>query len=411
MNRYLPPTSLWAATLTLALASADAVEMGPAQIHGSLSGSAAYSDKYNFYGETADAVDYNATELTLNATYRWENGLRAGAQIYAYDIAGYSEILLDWANLDYALYPSLGFRVGRNKLPQGLYNDTQDLDQVRILANLPLGFYPKTYRSILNAYDGLGVYGLLPTGSLGSVEYQVFGGRVDDTGSDTFLVDGIDSEFIDAQEWNIRGVYGAHLSWNTPLDGFRAVASYTLYPNSTMVSSLLLGPGMPPVPANAENLDLTYWVGGLEYTWGNLTLAAEAKWMEMDGISKLPPMMGGDSVFHRDLFFAYLSASYQVTERIGLAAYYGYEDDNHGGSEPADLDITEDWCAAISYSVTDWWILKFEAHWMDGIGILYSVPDENTLPVQLPPGAVPPPGFRTQNDDWLYFVLKTTLSF
>ena len=306
---------------------------------------------------------------------------------------------------------TMGLRGGRNKLPQGLYNDTQDLDQVRIFANLPLGFYPKTYRSILNAYDGLGIYRNVSAGAGGSFDYQVFGGRVDDTGSDTFLVDGIDSEFIDAQGWNIRGVWGAHLTWNTPLAGLKAVCSYTLYPNSTMSSSLVLNPMLPPVPANAESLDLTYWVGGLEYTWGDLTLAAEAKWMEMDGISKMPPMMGGDSPFHRDLFFAYLSAAYQVTDRLGLGAYYGYEDDNDGGHEIADLDVTQDWCAAVSYNLTSWWILKFETHWLDGVGILYSVPDANDLPVQLPPGAIPPPGVQITNDDWFYFVLKTTLSF
>ena len=89
-QRSLPVLTL--ATLA-ASGTAFAIDAGGIAIHGSLSATGAYAD-YDYYGETADHFDLIARELTLNGAYRFENGLRAAAQIYAYDLAGYSDLTL-----------------------------------------------------------------------------------------------------------------------------------------------------------------------------------------------------------------------------------------------------------------------------------------------------------------------------
>lgn len=389
-----------------------AVEINDINIHGSISAGAAYSNKYNFYGETADKVDLNNLEAIVNGTYQWNNGIRAGLQAYAYDIGGYSDILLDWANVDYAFKPWLGARVGRNKLPQGLYNDTQDLDQVRVFANLPLSFYPKTYRSILNSYDGLGLYGNISLGAAGSLDYQVYGGRGDNVSEGTFLIDGLDNSRNDAKEWNIDLIQGASLFWNLPVDGLRLGSSYTYIPDTDVIGQLPPNPFIPPgadLTSNVEGVDLLYYTFSIEYTWRNLVLATESKVLTMEGtynVPSFPPL--NNTAWESDIYFAYVSASYQALDWLGLGAYYGYEDNNTEADVPGNRDITHDYCAAVSFNITDWWIIKLEGHYIDGVGLLLGTPDEN-------PGATPPvagPGApQTFNDEWTYFVLKTTISF
>ena len=82
-------------------------DMGGVSIHGSLSATAAESDQYNFYGNTAHKFDVIQKEMTLNGAYRFENGLRASAQVYASEMAGYNSISLDFASLDYAFTSTL----------------------------------------------------------------------------------------------------------------------------------------------------------------------------------------------------------------------------------------------------------------------------------------------------------------
>jgi len=152
-----------------------ALDVDGIAIHGSVSTTESSSDTYNFYGDTANGkFDDNVRELTVNGAYRWATGLKFSAQIYASDVDGLSSLDLDFASLDYQFKPWLGVRVGRNKSALGLYGDSQDLDQIRTFANLPLGVYPRNLRPF-NYTDGVSFYGNIPAGKAGSLDYTALG--------------------------------------------------------------------------------------------------------------------------------------------------------------------------------------------------------------------------------------------
>ena len=79
-----------------------AVDAGPVAIHGSISATAAVSDRYNYLGDTKDSPSINSIEAVINGSHRFENGLAASAQLYAYEVDNYSDVSLDFATLDYA---------------------------------------------------------------------------------------------------------------------------------------------------------------------------------------------------------------------------------------------------------------------------------------------------------------------
>lgn len=109
-------------TSLLLAAAAQGIDWQGLDIHGAVSATASYSDTYNYFGDTAEELDVNLLEATLNATYVFTNGIRAAAQGYAYQQGDYSQITLDFATLDYQFSEYLGVRLGRNKQPFGLYN-------------------------------------------------------------------------------------------------------------------------------------------------------------------------------------------------------------------------------------------------------------------------------------------------
>jgi len=164
----------------LCSASLRAFDIDSIPIHGSVSETAAYSDKYNFYGATDDRFHIIQSELTVNGAYRFENGIRTNVQVYAYKLDGTSDLTLDLATVDYSYRDWLGIRVGRNKHVSALYVESMDVDQIRTFASLPIGYYPRSYRALQGTTDGLTLYGNIKIGkSGGSFDYTAFIGRTD----------------------------------------------------------------------------------------------------------------------------------------------------------------------------------------------------------------------------------------
>lgn len=350
-------------------ASLSAADMGGIALHGSLSATAAYSPDYNYLGNTKDSIDLNQIELILNGTKRFDNGIKLAAQIYAYELAGYEDITVDFANLDYSFRQQFGVRAGRNKLPSGFYNEVQDLDQVRVFASLPLNFYPRAGRAFGASYDGAAIYGNIAAGKAGSLDYQAYLGVMQPLDEDMPFMKGLASNNLE-----INQIFGAALIWNTAIDGLRAGYSIQKAPD---IDS---GTGF----ASAV-VDYTAHVFSVEYTRGKWLAAAEYKHAISDvSVTFFPAASTKASEDH-----AYVQLTYQATDKLGLGAYYAYSDFETKG-------VDKDFALAASYAIQPWWLVKAEVHLMDGIGNLGNAGDLN-------PGAT--------DETWTYFVLKTTVSF
>jgi hypothetical protein len=372
-NPLYKTTSGRLSLIVLAASSAlavHAVDMGGVAIHGSLSSTASYSPEYNYIGDTKDSLDLNQTELTVNGTKRFDNGLKLAAQLYGYQLAGYKDFTVDFANADYSFRQEIGVRVGRNKLPVGLYNEVQDLDQVRVFASLPLNFYAHSGRAIGAAFDGASLYGNIPASKAGSFDYQLFVGTMPSPNKETPLMKGIPG----ASSLDLNTVYGGSLVWNAPVDGLRFGYSFQALPKM----DLIIGPAI-------TEIDYQTHVVSIEYTRGKWTAVTEYKHTASTNTVTNFPVPPSTS--HED--HAYAQLTYQATDKLGLGVYYCYSDYETKG-------VDKDTAFAASYALQPWWLVKAEFHFMDGINNLGNAGDSN-------PGA--------SDKTWSYLVLKTTLSF
>jgi predicted porin len=418
--------------LTLAVvastSTALAIDAGGIAIHGSVSLTGAYSDKYNYYGDTAENFDLNVKELTLNGTYRFENGLRAAAQVYAYDLAGYSDLTLDFATLDYSFNEYAGIRAGRNKLPQGLYGEVQDLDQIRTFASLPLNFYPRGLRSLSAGYNGAALYGTIPLAHAGSLEYQAVFGWMENVDGEAPYARGV-NDFTRTEAVDVDQVYGGNLTWNTPVEGLKFAFTYTRMPEirlyarvQTRAALAEIGSAFSPI---ADMIDMGYGAGtwdhsGLfagsssvtdadaevnvfsaEYTHDKWVLSGEFKRMDSEATATLlaaPPFGVANQKITSSEEHAYVQATYQATDKLGLGIYYAQSDFDPKDGDARDDKFTsvDDLALGASYALTGNWLIKVEGHALDGLGRLNLAGDTNL-------GAT--------DARWNYFVVKTTFSF
>ena len=348
--------------------SGHAADLDGIAIHGAVSTTASYSPEYNYMGDTKDSLDLNQTEITLNGTHRFENGLKVAAQLYAYEFAGYEDLSVDFANVDYSFRREVGVRVGRNKLSSGFYNEVQDLDQIRIFASLPLNFYPRASRSFGANYDGGSVFGNIAVGN-GSIDYQAYLGQMQPIDPTAPFMRGLRASLADLNQ-----VYGGALVWNNVIDGLRIGYSYQKLPDIDLNS----GPAITMV-------DYTSQVGSIEYARNRWIFAAEYKHIKSKSqVTNFPVPPSSGTEDH-----SYAQVTYQATDKLGVGVYYAY-------SDFATKGVDKDTAFAASYALQSWWLVKAEVHLMDGIGNLGLAGDRN-------PGA--------SDKTWTYFMLKTGLSF
>lgn len=414
------------AALSIAFFSpAFAVETGGVSFHGSLSSTVSYSNRYDYLGDTSKRVDPNITELTLNGGYRFKNGLRLTAQLYAYELADYNDLAVDFASLDYSFGEKIGVRVGRNKQPYGLYGDSQDLDMLRPFAFLPFGYYDKTMRSLAAAVDGVSIYGTLPVGSAGTVDYQLFGGYGSDADFDSPFFVNIDdkSPSRSTASTSTAKIYGVWAAWNTPVPGLRIGSTYSEIRNIRSVgivktaaeiarssSDVRRLPGLlPPGLWNgaiagrpsSSTVDMAIHHLSAEYTRGAWQFAVEGSREKLLLGSTMPVL--GSSVRTIEAESYYGMATWQIAPRLQLGTYYGisYSDraDRRGRNlraVPAHTAWLKDLALAASYTVTDWWLVKVEGHLLDGTNVLSNSGNGDAA------------GWKR---NWNYFSFKTTVSF
>ena len=118
------------------------------------------STNNNFFGESRDAVSTDFTEIGLQGFWLPLDALQLSGQIL-YRQAGESDqegLRLDYAQADWRFYQNdstqLGVRLGKVKIPYGLYNETRDVPFTRPSILLPQAIYLDHSRSVLIAAPG-----------------------------------------------------------------------------------------------------------------------------------------------------------------------------------------------------------------------------------------------------------------
>lgn len=372
----------------LAVSNAFAVELGDpgealsVNIHGFASQGFILTSRNNFLAKSKKgSVEFS--EIGLNFTVPINDKLRVGMQLFSRDLGpiGDYNIKADWYYLDYRFADWFGLRVGRTKLPFGLYNESSDADSARVPVLLPQSIYQIQSRDFLLAQTGAEIYGRVTTGSAGALEYRFYGGTV-------FLQQRTSSSALTLQELTVPYIVGGRLLWEAPLEGLRLAAS---------LQALRLD-GTLQVAATKSivqfELPAVLWVASMEYAKDDLLLAAEySRWHIKTRSTDPASFPEVSQVSER----AYGMASYRVNKWFHPGTYYSvlYRDvDKREGPSGSQHDVA----LTMRYDLTSHWLLKLEGHCMYGTAGLDSSLNNNVPLDKLD---------RT----WAVFLAKTTAYF
>ncbi len=322
------------------------------------------------------------TEMGVNVTKSFfSDKLRIGLQLFAQDLgpAGNFDVKADWFYADYRWQDWLGLRVGRLKIPYGLYNEVNDIDSARVPILLPQSVYPLQVRDFLFAQNGGEIYGFARLGGLGAFDYRVYGG--------TIFIDpalGVPAGSPVQLQLDVPYVVGGRLFWETPLDGLRLGGTFealridaTAYIGSTTKIS-------------APN-ETQAWLVSAEYAARDLLITAEyGRGHTNQGTSNamlLPPLRNTSEG-------GYGMVTYRATRWFQPGLYYSVlfaNVDNHHGKANRQHDVA----MTLRFDITDNWLVKLEGHFLDGTAALNS-----------PLYAGPPPSQAAT--DWAAFFAKVT---
>jgi hypothetical protein len=331
--------------------NASALDLDRLQIHGFASQGYLRSNHYDYLNaETEDGtVEFN--EFGLNITSTLTDHLRLGIQLLARDLGddGNDTLRIDWAFGDYRYRNWLGVRFGQSKRALGLYNQSRDVDAARAGVFLPLSVYNEVNRHVQESVKGIELYGTLP----GDVEYQIQYGTLNAEYKER-LISAFQTDRVEVA----NDAYTLHLNWNTPIDGLRVIG--TIFDNFSF-----------SVTRTVDSADVTSKIGytqrlaGIEYSHGNVTCAAEYTEREF----KMSPS-GYTGVGYYGLL------SYRVTDWMELqtayAVTYRDKDDKEGDSyaqseQPRALAWSKDLSISTRFDLNEYWIVKLEGHWMNGL--------------------------------------------
>jgi hypothetical protein len=422
--------------------SAGAFEVPDVSVHGFISQGYLKSNDNNFL--TSDSMDGTAqfTEAGVVLSSQVSDSLRVGMQFLSRDLGdvGNGEVKLDWGFADYSHNDYLGLRVGKVKLPLGLYNEGRDTDLLRPMVFLPQSIYDETKRDLLVAYQGAGLYGSLPAGPLGYFDYHAFGGGInidDDALLNTALKQA--GEFTTrqavtptlvpvlgsqaaamayAKQINITAldvdndyIAGASLVLNTALDGLRLGGSvltvkndidYVL--NRSADPAVVLG-GDPlqilvPTPLTGSIDNKLTWVASLEYVFGDFCLSSEYSETERE------QTFNGTVATDATSQSGYVMGAYTLFDSLTLSllydVYYSDKDDRNGKEFAATSPDRQDFFAwrkdfgvGARYDINPNWLIKAEYHTVDGAALFMTTVND---PSQL-------------KSDWDYFAVKMSYNF
>ncbi|SPD75090.1 conserved exported hypothetical protein [uncultured Desulfobacterium sp.] len=368
-------------------------------IHGFASQGFLCSDKYNFLAPNSDGGSFSYNEIGINFGKDLTDKLRIGVQFLARDLGDIynDEPEIDWAYGDYHWQDWLGIRAGILKVPLGLYNETRDVDMLRTSVLLPGGVYHEPYREFMMGLIGVGVYGAIPLGPIGGMDYTVEAGTInlaDDGGIAKQYEDDVRqigmgpfmlSDF-EISDFDFEEMYVGSLVWRSPwglrLGGTFNRASFT---TNGRDENYLAGGVSSGYACNVEmdTTEIRNYTLSAEYTWEDLVLAAEywnnTFWTKSTfDFTVAPPPVPIVSVQQstkRMIEGYYFSASYRFTQWFELGSYYsvyypfGSQSQAEGLNNPTipgNKDYTKDWTLSTRFDFNEYWAFKVEGHRMNG---------------------------------------------
>lgn len=405
--------------------SLQASESGTVDIHGFISQGYMISDENNYFAETKDGT-FQFNEMGINFVSKLTPNLRVGLQFFARDLGdlGNDKITVDWVFGDYYYREWLGLRVGKIKIPLGFYNEVRDIDMVRTFIYLPQSVYQERYRESWVALKGASLYGKVGSDALGTLGYQFQLGSIEagkDSGAAKHF-ESLSGYFEITEDFDIGLTYAGKLEWQAPVIPLRLAVSSLMY---DFVVTGKLKDAFNPTPGlslTIQNITDEYRVivGSMEYTWGNLILAAEYSEIYTDAKFRFSPVTASlpDDDMEITMQGYYGSIAYRLFDWLELGAYYSeyYPDkDDKDGENIVAAPFnykkkfqawSKDACLSARFDINMNWIIKLEGHVMNGAADLFESDNynEDTPVVNYQP-------VLDIEENWMLFALKVSYSF
>lgn len=379
------------------------------QIHGFISQGYFKSSNNNFLVESRSG-SAEFTEVALNANLSFWQDLRLGAQAYYRNLGDYSEdkIVLDWGIVEYRPLDALGLRLGKCKMPHGLYNETRDSGFLRPMIFLPQSIYDESRRDTTMAFIGADLFGNVSLGRFGDIDYHLFTGQAhipDESMLAYKTKSSIEAivarnnklplpkrnvdlpEQVSAFERESEDLYGGSIVLNDLLQGLRLSATLLHSKSIIKINNL-----SDPV---GESVTHTKYVLSAEYSSANWLFVGE-----YGQADRTAEMFGKVSLDGPSQSW-YVMACYTLNESWSFSLlydeFYRLKHDHHSSNASnasPGAGWRKDMAAGVRYDLNDNCCLKAEYHYVDGTAM------------QL--GAVNPDGVDRY---WSYVVAKISVSF
>ncbi len=373
----LSPGELTAGALALLLATTAPAALGADntnwQLHGAITQGLTYTSDNSFYGPSDDDVSLKFTEISLNASARLLPNLRASGQV-AYRQAGAQGEKgdVDYLFLDYQFLTETpliaGIRVGRYKLPIGLYNETRDVAFTRPSIFVPQSAYPDRARDLELSSDGALIYtDIFTDGGQWTLELDAGRPRLEKETVETSF------QFVPGSvNLDRHRTYGGRLMYQSSDGRWIAALSRT----EANVNYEILTPFI----AFDIDVDFVYWLASLQCNIDQWSFTAEYGHMDMRLTSDYvtaslhPLQYYVQATRHLDrhwsVYTRYDNLYWDRRDRSG---------DTYGQSLNTDTfaNFAHDYGFGVRYDINSNAMISGEYHYIDGTGWLSGLDTEN----------------------------------
>jgi len=340
------------------------------QVHGFLSQGYFKTSANNIFGNSDESGSLDFTEIGINASWIPLPRLQLSTQLISRRAGegADGEVELDVGLADYSFLETaearFGVRLGRVRLPLGLYNDTRDVPFARPSILLPQSVYPDAARTQQLSADGGMIYGAYH-GTWGDLSVELAGVLLQVHNLDTeinFFFQDLPGELDPEPSFIGRMIYeydGGRL--RLAVSGLRAETNYEprlLPPDDLTAGTNLFEPVIFSAQYNAER-----WSFTAEY---------ELRFDQSKGFGPLLP----DNDIVGEGYYA--QAIYRLDPHWEAVLRYDvlYHDrDDRDGTEfkaetgfPANLQFAKDWTVGLRYNITSSLMVRAEYHGVYGTG-------------------------------------------
>ena len=259
------------------------------------------------------------------------------------ETSGTEQTAFTWAFVDHRFNDNLAAHIGRVKFPFGIYSEIIDTKWLQVSAIEP-SMYNTAADFVYDAYEGIGL-----DWTTGSVLTQVYGGNVY---NDPSIVGGsaLYPAPIDASvpPTNDRRLIGGRITWTTPVDGLRLLASAS------------------EIHAESTVYQPTMGQAGKEY---HTMLSADYVSDKFDIKSEFAghniPALDGFTGVNSNAW--YVQGGYKMDKWMPYVRYDIYHADQRYTSDPAYYQ--KDWVLGVNYKVNDNVSVRVEDHVIHGFGL------------------------------------------